>query len=77
MGLSGWVVWSPFIFYLPLFLTTILCCPAHIDISKLKWILLFSADQCAALGILSERTRSSLCCKGVLLGASLCGTFLL
>ena len=42
-------------------------CPAHIDISKLKWILLFSTYQCAALGILSERTRDSLRCKGVLL----------
>ena len=50
---------------------------AHIDICKLKWILLFSTYQCAALGILSERTRDSLHCKGMLLGASLCGTFLL
>ena len=43
-------------------------CPAHIDISKLQWNLLFSVDQCASLGILSERTRGSLRCKGVLLG---------
>ena len=38
-------------------------CPVHIDISKLKWILLFSTYHCVALGILSERTRDSLCCR--------------
>ena len=39
-------------------------CPAHVDISKLKWILLFSTYQCAALGILSEGARDSLHCRG-------------
>ena len=80
----GGVVSFYFIFYLPFFshyynvlLWFSSHCPAHIDISKLKWILLFSTYQCAALGILSERTRDSLRCKEVLLGVSLCGTFLL
>ena len=85
MGLSGWVVWSHSIFfsftffshYYIVLLWFLSHCPAHIDISKLKCILLFSTYQCAALRMLSEGTRDSLRCKGMPLGVLLCGTFLL
>ena len=61
VGLSGWVVWS-FIFlfsclvshYYNVLLWFVSQCPVHVDISKLKWILLFPPGQCTALGVLLE-----------------------
>ena len=62
-------MWSHFIFHLPFFSHYIVILwflshfPAHIDISKLKWIF-FSTYLCAELRILSEGEPGIPCLAG-------------